>query len=312
MLRPRRDTIMVTFIGVLALFGLPCIAQDGQHPAGKHKSSVVEETPAHDTGTQELSLAPENLSPPGEDWPKPVMNLKFGAVILEQFEYRFNEGTDTIVWDAQGWYGGDYNRFWVKTEGEVETRGTSGGPANSPMEDPSTGAGEVDMGKEAGGDAELQLLYSRMIAPFWDVQAGIRIDQVWGSGPDPSRVLAVIGFQGLAPYRFEVEPTLFISEAGGVSARLTATMDVLLTQKLILQPRAEVEIASRREEKFGVGQGLEYVELGLRLRYEIKREFAPYIGINWLREFGETADISNSEGNRDNTFSALAGVRLRF
>jgi len=243
-----------------------------------------------DSGAYDEKLATdsEKLAVPESEWPEPESDLKFGTLIFDQLEYRANVGNDTIAWDAQGWYGGDLNRLWIKSEGEAQADGG------------------------AGGDIEVQLLYSRMIAAFWDFQAGIRVDQVWGTNSDPNRVLAVIGFQGLAPYLFEMEPTLFISEDGDISARLTATTDLLITQKLILQPRFESEIASRTAKRFGVGEGLEYIELGLRLRYEIRREFAPYIGLNWLRQYGKTSDLSRADGNEDELFSVVAGLRLWF
>jgi copper resistance protein B len=237
---------------------------------------------------EKLTMDSENVSVPESEWPEPESDMKFGTLIFDQLEYRANVGNDTIAWDAQGWYGGDINRLWIKSEGEVQ----------------------ADGGSE--GDIEVQLLYSRMIAAFWDFQAGLRVDQIWGSDSDPNRVLAVIGFQGLAPYLFEVEPTLFISEDGDISARLTATADLLITQKLILQPRFESEVASRTSKRFGVGEGLEYVELGLRLRYEVRREFAPYIGVNWLRQYGKTSDLSRADGSEDELFSVVAGLRLWF
>ena len=195
---------------------------------------------------------------------------------------------DTVRWDVQGWYGGDYNRLWMKTEGEWRTGG------------------------ERGGEAEVQALYSRLIAPFWDFQVGLRYDQVSGTGFDRSRGFAVIGLQGLVPYRFEAEPVLFISQDGDVSARLTATYEMLLTQQLILQPRLDFDAAVQSVEKFDVGDGINSTGLGLRLRYEIRREFAPYIGVHWLSRFGETADIARRGGGRADDLAVVFGVRLWF
>ena len=160
---------------------------------------------------------------------------------------------------------------WLKSEGDWRTSG------------------------ESGGEAEIQALYGRLIAPFWDFQIGLRYDQFSGLDFDRSRAFAVIGLQGLAPYRFEVEPSLFISEDGDVSARLTATYEVLLTQRLILQPRLDFDAALRAAGQFGGGKGVNSVGLGMRLRYEITREFAPYFGIHWLRRFGDTADLARSD-----------------
>ena len=187
-----------------------------------------------------------------------------------------------------GWYGGDYNRLWLKTEGEWRTSG------------------------ERGGEGEVQALYGRLIAPFWDFQIGLRYDQFSGASFDRSRGFAVIGLQGLARYRFELEPALFISQDGDVSARLTATYDILLTQRLILQPRVDFDVAVQSAKKFGVGEGVNSLWLGLRLRYEIRREFAPYVGVHWLGRFGETADLARRGGGRADDIAVVCGVRLWF
>lgn len=232
-------------------------------------------------------------SPPGvvgKGWPEPIEDsMRFGFLLFDQLEYRMKDGADdTLRWDVQGWYGGDYNRFWMKTEGEWRTGG------------------------ERGGEAEIQALYSRLIAPFWDFQAGLRYDQFSGAGFDRSRGFAVLGIQGLARYRFELEPGLFISQDGDVSARLTATYDMLLTQRLILQPRLDLDAAVQSAEEFGLGEGVNSIGLGLRLRYEIAREFAPYIGVHWLSRFGETADLARRGGGRADDIAVVFGVRLGF
>ncbi len=221
-------------------------------------------------------------------WPEPVEdNLPLGMIIADQFEYRDNNGADTFRWDMQAWYGTDTNKLWVKFEGDDQASTNSGG-------------------------LELQTLYSRMVAPFWDFQVGARYDQLYGSGPDQNRSFAVLGFQGLAPYRFEVEPALFISEDGDVSARLVGTYEMLFSQRLILQPRFETNIAASSVPKFGVGSGLNDVQLGLRLRYEFRREFAPYIGMSWKRQYGNTADLTRAEGGDVENLAFVAGLRFWF
>ena len=172
--------------------------------------------------------------------------------------------------------------------------------------------GDWRAGGERGGEAEVQALYGRLIAPFWDLQIGLRYDQFSGASFDRSRGFAVIGLQGLAPYRFELEPALFVSQDGDVSARLTTTYDLLLTQRLVLQPRLDFDAAVQAAEKFGVGEGVNSIGLGLRLRYEMRREFAPYLGVQWLRRFGDTADISQRQGARAEDFAVVFGVRLWF
>ncbi len=205
--------------------------------------------------------------------------------LLDRLEYQSNEGSGQLIWDGQGWYGGDYNKFWLKTEGE---RSLEGG---------------------GFGEAEVQGLYSRAIRPFWDVQVGIRQD----IKPDnPSRTFGVIGIQGLAPYWFEVDAAAFISDDGDISARLEVEYDLLLTQRLIVQPRFETNIAIQDVATLGVGSGVNDVELGLRLRYEIKREFAPYVGVSWSRKLGETADFARANFEDPGSTSVVAGIRFWF
>ncbi len=201
----------------------------------------------------------------------------------EQFEYRAHDGRDSLKWDAQGWYGGDYDKLWLKTEGE------------------KTLNGKLD-------DAEVQMLLSHMVTDFFDVQAGIRFDPE----PDPARGYAVLGVQGLAPYYFETGAALFLSNEGEVSARFTAEYELLLTQRLILQPSFEANLAAQDVEEHGIGAGVTDIELGLRLRYEIRREFAPYIGVNWERKLGQTADIARRAGEDDEAPSLVAGLRFWF
>lgn len=201
----------------------------------------------------------------------------------EEFEYRVTDGDDSFNWDAQGWVGGDVNRAWFKTEGEVP----------------------VDGGVEG---AEIQALYSRQISDFFDAQVGVRYD----FEPDPERAFAVFGVQGLAPYFFEIDAAGFVSEDGDLSARFEAEYELLIAQQLVLQPSLEVNFAAQEVEELGIGSGVNDVELGLRLRYEIEREFAPYIGVNWERDLGETADFARDEGEDVDNLSFVAGVRFWF
>lgn len=241
-----------------------------------------------------LSLVPvgaiaETRAGAPDGWPEPVADssLRYFA-LADQLEFRRNDGDDLSRWDAEGWVGGDYHKLWLKTEGENRTSGPS------------------------GGDAEFQLLYGRTFAAFWDLQLGIREDVLFGSGRNRRRTLAVLGLEGLAPYWFEVTPALFISDDGDVSARLTATYDLLFTQRLIAQPRFEVNLAVQGAPTFGIESGVNDIELGLRLRYEIRREFAPYIGVNWLRKLGDTADLAREEGEDVDALGVVVGIRIWF
>jgi len=196
----------------------------------------------------------------------------------DRLEYA--ESDSEIVWDLQGWVGDDYRKLWVKSEGEYADG--------------------------AIGENEIQVLYSRAWTPFFDWQAGIRHD----TDPDPSRTSFVLGLQGLAPQWFEIDAAMFLSEDGDLSARLEAEYDLLLTQRLVFQPRFEVEAAASSVPDLGIGSGLGSTELGVRVRYEFSRKFAPYLGVNWTRLHGNTADLAAAAGESDSDTSAIIGIRL--
>ncbi|NKB36553.1 MAG: copper resistance protein B [Gammaproteobacteria bacterium] len=203
-------------------------------------------------------------------------------LMADRSEYQSNSGKPLYVWEAQGWYGYDENKFWLKTEGEYEFDGS-----------------ELE-------EMEIQGLYSRAISSFWDIQAGIRHDVT----PNPSRSYAVIGVQGLAPYWFEIDTAAFVSDKGDVSFRLEAEYELRLQQRLLLQPRVEMNVSLSNDKAIGIGSGLSGLEAGVRIRYEISREFAPYLGVNWKRAFGTSADILEFRGDSNNDISFIAGLRL--
>lgn len=204
-------------------------------------------------------------------------------VLVDRLEARIHDGRDGYEWDAEGWYGGDIDKLWIKTEGE----GTFG---------------------KTPEDAEVQALWSRSITPWFDLQAGARYD----FRPEPERGYAVVGLQGLVPYLFEIDTAAFVSNEGDVSARLEAEYELPLTQRLIVQPRAEINLAVQEVRELGIGSGINDVELGLRLRYELAREFAPYVGVSWERKLGKTADFARGEGESVDDLFFVAGVRLWF
>jgi len=210
--------------------------------------------------------------------------MRTGSVLIERLEARIatGGGKDGYVWDAQAFYGGDINRFVLKTEGEGEF------------------GGELE-------DAEIQALYSRAISPFFDLQAGVRFDH----DPD-TRGHFVIGVQGLAHYMFHVDGVLFLSDRGDLTARLEGEYDQRITQRMILQPRLEVELAAQDIPERGVGAGITKVEPGVRLRYELEREFAPYIGLEYEAALGKTAEIGRSAGKDPDGLKLLIGVRAWF
>lgn len=207
----------------------------------------------------------------------------FAMAILNIAEVKIKDGRDAYEWGGEAWYGGDINRLVVKTEGE----------------------GEFGAGVES---AEVQALYSRAIGPYFDLQAGVRYD----FEPDPSRVYAAVGFEGLAPGFFDIEGALFLSDRGELMGRLEGYYDQRITQKLILQPRAELNFAAQSSEDIGVGAGLTDAEIGVRLRYDIVREFAPYVGVQYERAFGRTRDFLRDEGEPTGGWSFLVGIRAWF
>lgn len=203
-------------------------------------------------------------------------------VQLDQLEVRDADGDNPIVLEGQAWIGYDLNKFWLKADVESVDGHTQ--------------------------EAEVQALYSRAIAPYWDVQAGIRKD----FQPAPDRSWAVLGLHGVMPYEFEVDAALFVGEGGRTALRLTVEYEFLLTQRLILTPEVEVNFYGQNDEDVGVGSGLSDTEAGLRLRYEIRREFAPYIGVNWSRKYGNTADFARAEGEDTNDWQWVVGIRAWF
>ena len=273
--------------------GLPSPTSDG-HPESEMTmpTSMAE---AHDSISENTGagrgLQP-SITPEEADYYSYQMTSMgvgpFGLLLIDQLEYRVHEGADLLVWDSEGWYGKDFNRFWFRSEGEQSLQGAS------------------------SGAAEIHGYYSRLVAPFWDAQIGLRFDQEWEPYSDPSRVFGGIGLQGMAPYRFEVTPALFISDQGDFSSRLTATREYRFTQRLVGQGRFETEISAQEVPKFGVGEGFNYVELGLRLRYEIRREFAQYVGINCESKLSRTRAIARRSGADPSVLSFVAGVRFWF
>jgi copper resistance protein B len=206
-------------------------------------------------------------------------SLRFGKVAVDQLEWR--EG-DTLAWHGRAQYGGDLNRLVLKSEGERSGGGTH--------------------------EAEAQLLYSRAIAPFWDLQLGWRHD----FQPRPQRGWAALGIRGLAPYLFETEATLFIGESGRTALRLAAEYELLLTQRLILTPQLEANFHGEEDRDTATGSGLSDLEFGLRLRYEIRREFAPYLGVTWQRRYGDSAGFSTADGSEREETRVVAGLRFWF
>lgn len=203
-------------------------------------------------------------------------------VMANLAEYQSAQGGGGYRWDGEGWIGGDINRFVLKSEG--------------------------DGGRRDGlGAAEAQGLLSHAIGPYFDLQVGVRQDFA-----PRARTYATLGFQGLAPYWFDVSGALFLSTKGELLGRLESTYDLRLTQRLILQPRAELNFAAQNTAQTQTGSGLSNAELGLRLRYEVKREFAPYVGVSWDRKVGRTADYARARGEDVGGARLVVGIRSWF
>ncbi len=259
-----------------------------------------------DHGSGGTSLAPGNApapAPPSDHYADRVFGpgamadsrtrlhkahggTKTSFVSLNVAEYQFRNGEDGYRWDGEAWFGGDINRLTIKSEGEGLIKG-----GNIFME-----------------TAEVQALYSRAIDPYWNLQAGVRYD----FKPDPSRTYATLGIEGVATYWFETEAAIFLSNKGEVLGRIEGYYDQRITQKLILQPRVEINLSAQDVPETRIGAGISNAEFGVRLRYELKREFAPYIGISYDRRMGRTADYARADGENVSATSFVIGVRTWF
>lgn len=203
-------------------------------------------------------------------------------VLFDQIEWQSGGGTDAFSWDTKGWVGQDRNRFWFRSEGERADGRTE--------------------------QAQVNLLYGRAIARWWDVTAGVRVDAL----PDTPRSALALGIQGLAPYWFEVEASAYVEPSGRTHFRFETEYDLLITNRLVLQPLAEFEIYGRADPERLIGAGLSTGEFGLRLRYEFRREFAPYVGVVWSRRFFDTADQARAAGEDVASTRLAVGLRTWF
>lgn len=192
-----------------------------------------------------------------------------------------SHGDALTRWDFDGWIGGDTDKIWLKSEGDITRNGTE--------------------------KAEFWGMYSRNVSEFWDAQVGVRQD----IQPETTSYLT-LGINGLAPYYFETEAHLFVSDKGDISARIKERNDLLITQRLIAQPYLEVNISAQNVPELGAGSGITSGEVGLQTRYEFTREFAPYIDLRYESTFGNTARIAEKSGENRDGFIAGAGLRLLF
>jgi copper resistance protein B len=219
-----------------------------------------------------------------------------GKVMFDRLEWRDANGGGAFAWNGDAWYGNDYNKVWLKSEGERqrETRATSLG-ASAVRSDTTT-------------IARTELLWDHTFTRWWNLQTGLRHD----SGSGDSRDWAALGVQGLAPGFFNIEATAYVGGSGRTAARVSAERDLLFTQRLILQPEFEVNLYGKSDSANGIGSGLSDFELALRLRYEFRREFASYVGAVWMRRFGTSADFARAAGEDPNDIRWVAGLRVWF
>lgn len=206
----------------------------------------------------------------------------FSKVMLDQLELEADSDHTLFSWDGQAWYGSDYNKVWLKSEG-------------SPNASDKT-------------DARNELLWDRIVTRWWSVQTGVRYD--FGQGP--ARGWAAAGIEGLAPYWFDLEATFYVGEEGRTAARLRAERDLLITQRLIVQPEFEANLYGKPDITRQIGSGISDMQLGLRVRYEIRRELAPYAGLTWRRDFGATAQFARDSGVAPGALLWVAGLRTWF
>lgn len=204
-------------------------------------------------------------------------------LLVDRLETRSGKGTDDWLWDVRGRVGGDIDRLWIRSEGQ----GALGGRIE---------------------DAEVQALWGHAIGPWFDLQAGVRQDV----RPGPDRTRIALGVQGLAPYMFDLEATAFLSTKGEATARIEATVDQRISQRLILQPRLEADLSAQAMPDLRTGAGLTTLQAGLRLRYEIRRELAPYMGVAWQSDIGRTADYARAAGGTASRLVWIAGLRAWF
>jgi len=283
----------------------PARAQHDSHPPAttdrpRHQQSAEQhdgppppeiKTPALPEGMTLDEVLDYAAGSPPANFPTPVPDDRLYAFTLfEQLEYRVatDKAPDHLGWEAQGWIGGDFNKFWWKSEGEAAFDGAD------------------------EGETETDLLYSRLITPFWNLQVGAQYANTWTTDDYDDRWSAVIALQGLTPYKFEVDNSLYISEDGDVTFAFEAEYNIRITQRLVLQPRVELGFAFQDIPGRNLGTGMTDANLDLRLRYEITREFAPYIGVRYRTLVGETNNIAQADGRDTEQLYFLVGVRFAF
>jgi len=287
MIFPQLKWLVVTIIAGLSFTSVWAQEKDTtidttdhtQHYGSSIRDEITPESDVRDPHAYSdgYNLGSGNYALPGPHQLHLADEHNFGAIVVNRLEYLKGK---TTTYDTQAWYGRTYDRLVLKAEGNI-----------------------------TGGDLEeanSELLWGHSVATFWDTQLGVRYDK--GVGPDQGWL--ALGIQGLAPYWFEVDATTYIGDKGKTAISLEAEYELLLTQKLVLQPRVEVSFYGKRDQMRGIGSGFSDAQAGLRLRYEFTRQFAPYIGIEWVGKFGETADFARIADQKARETRWIAGVRF--
>jgi len=261
-----------------------CTAPPAQDPHAAHQPPAPEAPPAQSdyANVPPLTDADRQAAFPDVEGHSVHDRAMHSYVLIDQLEWQHGDGANGINWDSRGWIGGDRNRFWFRTEGEGEDA-------------------DVDT-------AHAHLLYGRAIARWWDLVAGVRQD----FRPGAAQTWAAVGIQGLAPYWLDIEATGYVGESGRTQARVEVEYQLLLTNRLMLQPIVEAEIYGKEDPERRIGAGLSTLETGLRLRYEVRRELAPYIGVSWAAQYGKTKDFAEEDGRSTGGVRLVSGVRAWF
>lgn len=298
---PTRSPRAAALATALAAVPLPALAADGhaghaQHPAsgghgamghghgahGGQGHGAAHQTPALPPGIPAPTDADRAAAFPPLSSHAPHGRSLNSLLLFEKLEYQDADDGSVLAWDANAWIGGDIDRLWLRWEGERTNGHTE--------------------------QAELQALWGHAIGPWWELVGGVRQDFKPGS----AQTWGAIGIQGMPFYGLDTEITAYYGEGGQTSLRLEGDYDILLTNRLILQPTAEANFYGRNDRERGVGSGLGEIEAGLRLRYEITRQFAPYLGVTWGRLYGNTEDLARDEGEDEEEARFVAGIRLWF
>ena len=281
-------------LAVLLAAAAPAVAQEGPAPACPPEHAAVGHcAPPPAAAPPPASSEPENAADRvwGADAMAPARraiyaehgSMRTSAVMLDRFEYRVQDGRDGYHWEGEGWTGGDYDRLWIKSRGEGEFG-------------------------ERIDTVETQALWSHALDPWFNLQAGVRYDV----RRTADRAYLTVGVEGLAPYLFEIAAAAFVSDRGDLAARVEATYDQRIVRQLVLQPRAELNLSTGGVRSVGTGAGVSSVEAGVRLRYEIVPEFAPYVGVEYERAIGRAVGFTRAAGKDAGGAGLVAGVRVWF